>query len=53
MDIFSKEEEYWRRRGTQNWVLFGDANTAYFHAIANGRRRRSTIPLLWDGDRIL
>ena len=37
----------------QNWVLKGDANTAYFQAIANGRRRRNTIPLLWDGDTLL
>uniref|UniRef100_A0A453A370 Reverse transcriptase domain-containing protein n=1 Tax=Aegilops tauschii subsp. strangulata TaxID=200361 RepID=A0A453A370_AEGTS len=34
-------------------VLQGDANTAYFQAIANGRRRRNTIPLLWDGATLL
>ena len=46
--ILREEEEYWRQRGTFNWDLFGDANTSYFQAIANGRRRRCTIPLLWD-----
>ncbi|XP_073360406.1 uncharacterized protein [Aegilops tauschii subsp. strangulata] len=51
--IYTDEEAYWRLRGTQNWVLKGDANTAYFQAIANGRRRHNSIPLLWDGPTLL
>uniref|UniRef100_A0A453BYM2 Endonuclease/exonuclease/phosphatase domain-containing protein n=1 Tax=Aegilops tauschii subsp. strangulata TaxID=200361 RepID=A0A453BYM2_AEGTS len=51
--IYTDEEAYWRLRGTQKWVLKGDANTAYFQAIANGRHRRNTIPLLWDGETLL
>uniref|UniRef100_A0A453EWV6 Reverse transcriptase domain-containing protein n=1 Tax=Aegilops tauschii subsp. strangulata TaxID=200361 RepID=A0A453EWV6_AEGTS len=51
--IYTDEEAYWRLWGTQKWVLEGDANTAYFQAIANGRRRRNTIPLLWDGETLL
>jgi hypothetical protein len=51
--IYSDEEAYWRVRGAQKWILKGDANTAYFQAIANGRRRRNTIPLLWDGPSLL
>ena len=51
--IYTDEEAYWRLRGSQKWVLKGDTNTAYFQAIANGRRRRNTIPLLWDGDTLL
>jgi mannosylglycoprotein endo-beta-mannosidase len=43
MQILSGEEEYWRQRGRQNWLLQGDANTAYFHAIANGRHRKCAI----------
>jgi hypothetical protein len=35
------EEEYWRQRGRLNWLLKGDANTAYFHAVANGRKLSS------------
>ncbi|KAE8804351.1 putative NOT transcription complex subunit VIP2 [Hordeum vulgare] len=53
LEIYRKEEAYWRQRCSFNWVLFGDANTAYFQAIANGRRCRCTIPLLWDGDRLV
>ena len=52
MEIYSKEEEFWRQRGSINWVLFGDAKTAYFQAIANGRRRRCSIPLLWEGGQL-
>uniref|UniRef100_A0A453R3X6 Reverse transcriptase domain-containing protein n=1 Tax=Aegilops tauschii subsp. strangulata TaxID=200361 RepID=A0A453R3X6_AEGTS len=53
MVIYTDEEAYWRLRGTQKWVLKGDANTVYFQAIANGRRRRNTIPFLWDGETLL
>ncbi|XP_073358166.1 uncharacterized protein [Aegilops tauschii subsp. strangulata] len=42
--IYSDEEAYWRLRGAQKWVLKGDANTVYFQAITNGRRRRNTTP---------
>ena len=41
--ILRAEEEYWRRRGGVKWVVKGDANTGYFHAYANGRKRKSTI----------
>lgn len=53
MVIYTDEEAYWRLRGTQKWLLKGDANTAYFQAIANRRRRRNTIPFLWDGETLL
>ncbi|KAE8796508.1 hypothetical protein D1007_28494 [Hordeum vulgare] len=53
MDIFKSEEVFWQRRGGQNWLLKGDANTTYFQAIANGRRRKCAIPFLWDGDSLL
>ena len=44
---------YWRQRGTINWTLKGDSPTAYFFAIANGRRRRCLIDsLLIDGVRV-
>uniref|UniRef100_A0A453JHN6 Uncharacterized protein n=1 Tax=Aegilops tauschii subsp. strangulata TaxID=200361 RepID=A0A453JHN6_AEGTS len=28
MDIYKSEELFWQRRGGQNWLLKGDANTA-------------------------
>lgn len=30
MDIYANEECYWCQRGTQTWILKGDANTVYF-----------------------
>ena len=37
------EEEYWHRRGGIKWMLKGDANAKYFHAYANGQRRKCAI----------
>ena len=46
MQLHQQAEIYWRQRGTLNWTLKGDAPTAYFFAIANGRRRRCSIDSL-------
>jgi hypothetical protein len=46
LNLFRVEEEYWRQRGRVRWALQGDANTAYFHAVANGRRRKCLISRL-------
>jgi hypothetical protein len=43
LEILSAEEEYWRQRGRLQWTLQGDANTKFFHARANGRKRRCAI----------
>jgi hypothetical protein len=40
------EEEYWRQRSRVQWTVQGDSCTKYFHAIANGRRRKCLIPRL-------
>jgi hypothetical protein len=53
MEIYKGEETFWRQRSRQKWILQGDANTAYFRAIANGRRRKCSIPYLWEGDHLL
>ncbi|KAE8776341.1 putative NOT transcription complex subunit VIP2 [Hordeum vulgare] len=52
-NLIRSEELFWQRRGGQNWLLKGDANTAYFQAIANGRRQKCVIPFLRDGDVLL
>jgi mannosylglycoprotein endo-beta-mannosidase len=40
------DEEYWRQRSRTQWILKGDSCTAFFHAIANGRKRKCSIPRL-------
>jgi hypothetical protein len=46
MEMLSREEEYWRQRGRQQWLLQGDANTKKIHAFANGRKRKCVIHAL-------
>lgn len=52
MEIYKSEELFWQRRGGQKWLLQGEANTAYFQAIANGRRRRYAILCLWEAENL-
>jgi hypothetical protein len=47
--FYQREEEYWRQRGRLKWTLQGDANTKYFHAVANARIRKCTISTLSSG----
>jgi hypothetical protein len=53
MEIYKGVKLFWMPRSRQNWILKGDANTAYFHAITNGHCRKCSIPCLWDNDRLL
>jgi hypothetical protein len=41
--LYRKEETYWQQRGSERWLLMGDANTNFFHSCANGRRRKTKI----------
>jgi hypothetical protein len=52
MKIYEKEELVWQRRGG-DWLLKGDANTSYFHGIANGRKRKCLIRNLVEEDRTI
>jgi hypothetical protein len=49
MHLYAAEEAYWQKRGGEKWVLEGDANTAFFHSVANGRRRKKIITSLQEG----
>ena len=51
-NIHAEEESYWHQRSHARWLLHGDQNTAYFHRIANGRKRRNTVHSL-DNDGVL
>ncbi|KAA3460843.1 reverse transcriptase [Gossypium australe] len=41
-----KDEMYWEQRARQNWLKFGDKNTAFFHRCAIRRRQVNTISKL-------
>jgi hypothetical protein len=41
--IYQKEGLYWQQRGSEKWITHEDANTEYFHARANGKRRKTRI----------
>ena len=47
-----RQEMDWRQRSRQLWLAAGDANTRYFHQVANGRRRQNHIRLIRIGDRV-
>ncbi|KAK1314858.1 hypothetical protein QJS10_CPA06g01033 [Acorus calamus] len=43
MGLLSMEEAEWRLRSRATWLKEGDNNTAFFHKIANQRRRKNRI----------
>jgi len=51
-NILKEEEIMWRQRSRVHWLKEGDANSSYFHKIANGRRRVNAIPSLQSDDNI-
>jgi hypothetical protein len=53
MQLLREEEIKWYQRSKSNKLLQGDSNTKYFHLVANGKRRKSHIFQLEDGDRII
>jgi mannosylglycoprotein endo-beta-mannosidase len=49
MQIYEEEELYWFSRSSEKWLLEGDNNTAYFHRVAKGRRRKKYNVLPEEG----
>lgn len=39
---------WWKQRAKDRWLKEGDANSAFFHAIASGRRRSNMIVQVED-----
>ena len=51
--LLREEEMKWYQRAKVKNLLEGDANTKFFHLVANGKHRKTRIFQLEDGDRII
>uniref|UniRef100_A0A803QRP6 Reverse transcriptase domain-containing protein n=1 Tax=Cannabis sativa TaxID=3483 RepID=A0A803QRP6_CANSA len=45
-EILMQKEIFWRQRSQQLWLMEGDQNSKYFHAMATSRRRNNSIKKL-------
>lgn len=41
-----QKDLYWKQRAHVKWMMFGDRNTAFFHASYSERRRKNRIGIL-------
>lgn len=48
-----KKKSWFGKEEGGDWLLKGDANTSYFHGIANGRKRKCLIRNLVEEDRTI
>ncbi|GLT98273.1 hypothetical protein SLE2022_157850 [Rubroshorea leprosula] len=50
-DVLRKRELIWKHKSRNRWIREGDANTRFFHNVANGRRAQNNIAgLMRDGE---
>lgn len=52
-DLLAEEEIFWLQQTNEKWSLQGDRKTAFYHRVANGRKRKNTIHSLEDGDVVI
>jgi hypothetical protein len=52
-ELLREEEIKWYQRAKAKHLLEGDANTKYYHLLANGRHRKTHIFQLEDGENII
>ena len=53
VEVDLRVEMDWWQRSRQMWLAAGDANTKFFHQVANGRRRSNRIGRLRLGDSVI
>ncbi|KAL4324280.1 hypothetical protein GQ457_11G002870 [Hibiscus cannabinus] len=46
--VLDREERYWRQRLRVQWLTERDRNTSFFHACANGRKKKNWIREIKD-----
>ncbi|XP_073360628.1 uncharacterized protein [Aegilops tauschii subsp. strangulata] len=51
--LMVNEELFWLQQSHETWLLKGDQNTAFFHRIANGKKRKNTIHSFSCGDTVI
>ncbi|KAI9078502.1 hypothetical protein K1719_039527 [Acacia pycnantha] len=51
-EVLTQESLIWAQKSRSEWVVDGDRNTRYFHARANGRRKRNYIGALKGSDEV-
>lgn len=51
--IYRKEEIYWKQRAKVTWLKEGDKNSAYFHKVVSGMKRKNHIISLKKNDQLL
>jgi mannosylglycoprotein endo-beta-mannosidase len=52
-ELLREEELKWYQRAKVEHLLEGDANTKYYHLLANGRHWKTRIFQLEDGDNLI
>lgn len=45
---YKSEEEFWKQRSRQLWLMLGDSNSGYFHAVTKGRKARNRLTVIED-----
>ena len=45
---FRDEEEFWRKKSRDKWLVVGDNNTSFFHASVKDSRRRNQLSKITD-----
>ncbi|XP_018479302.1 uncharacterized protein LOC108850231 [Raphanus sativus] len=48
LHLYKAEESFWQQRSRQLWLVLGDSNTGYFHAVAKGRSARNKFSVITD-----
>lgn len=48
--LMVNEELYWLQQSHETWLLKGDKNIAFYHRIANGKKRKNNVHSFSCGD---
>jgi len=52
-ELLREEELKWYQRAKVKQLLEGNANTKFYHLVANGRHRKTRIFQLEDGNKLI